>query len=84
VLLNSPNIGAEGRVLLELGLTVAQPTALRVAGEGFSAVHIEPGAIANPADPLLTGWERSFLRTYGGRSARAFWLGSRMLARSSH
>jgi D-alanyl-D-alanine carboxypeptidase len=84
VLLNSPNIGAEGRVLLELGLAVAQPTALRVSGEGFSAVHTEPRAVANPADPLLTGWERSFLRTYGGRSARAFWLGSRMLARSSH
>jgi D-alanyl-D-alanine carboxypeptidase len=81
VVLNSPNIGLDGQLLLDAEFAAAQPAVLAVARPGFAEVRID--RVAGPASPtpVLVGWEAPLLRAYLGGDGTEIFLGNRSLGR---
>jgi D-alanyl-D-alanine carboxypeptidase len=88
VLLNSPNITVEGRVLLDAGFEMLRSAALQTRRPGFSGLALvsEARAADDPTLPVvpLAGWELPFLRAFGNASQVTISLAGRPILHWQH
>jgi len=79
VVLNSPNIGAEGQALLDFGFGAGRPALVNTRRDGFAAVQLQTALPGSGGSVLFAGWEAPFLRAYSGAGATTIALAGHAL-----